>query len=239
MLELRSVSKSYPEAGQVLREVSLRVEPGQALCLAGGNAEGKTTLLEIAAGLRRPDSGEVLRPAETALVPQRPAVLGELTAADNLALWYAAAGQRERPFSPGSPEEKLGLSPFAPPPRGTPFRRNAAPPFHRGGPLFPARHGLLLDEPFAALDAGGCALVHAVLADFVQAGGAVLFSSHEPQQIAALAGALVRLRGGTLEGPFPLTAPPGAKRTGQVLELLLNDPSKAQEHPDNTSIRSK
>ena len=35
MLELRSVSKSYPGAGQVLREVSLRVEPGQALCLAG------------------------------------------------------------------------------------------------------------------------------------------------------------------------------------------------------------
>ena len=113
MLELRSVSKSYPGAGQVLREVSLRVEPGQALCLAGGNAEGKTTLLEIAAGLRRPDSGEVLRPTETALVPQRPAILGELTAADNLALWYAAAGRRERPFSPGSPEEKLGLSPFA------------------------------------------------------------------------------------------------------------------------------
>ena len=81
MLELRSVSKSYPGAGQVLREVSLRVEPGQALCLAGGNAEGKTTLLEIAAGLRRPDSGEVLRPTETALVPQRPAILGELTAA--------------------------------------------------------------------------------------------------------------------------------------------------------------
>ena len=171
MLELRSVSKSYPEAGQVLREVSLRVEPGQALCLAGGNAEGKTTLLEIAAGLRRPDSGEVLRPAETALVPQRPAVLGELTAADNLALWYAAAGQRERPFSPGSPEEKLGLSPFA--------RRRAGR--LSGGmqrrlsiaaALCSQPGTLLLDEPFAALDAGGCALVHAVLADFVQAGGA-------------------------------------------------------------------
>lgn len=155
MLELRSVSKSYPEAGQVLREVSLRVEPGQALCLAGGNAEGKTTLLEIAAGLRRPDSGEVLRPAETALVPQRPAVLGELTAADNLALWYAAAGQRERPFSPGSPEEKLGLSPFA--------RRRAGR--LSGGmqrrlsiaaALCSQPGTLLLDEPFAALDAGGC-----------------------------------------------------------------------------------
>ena len=56
------------------------------------------------------------------------------------------------------------------------------------------------------------------------------------QQIAALAGALVRLRGGTLEGPFPLTAPPGAKRTGQVLALLLNDPSKAWEPPDEPSI---
>lgn len=230
MLELRSVSKSYPGAGQVLREVSLRVEPGQALCLAGGNAEGKTTLLEIAAGLRRPDSGEVLRPTETALVPQRPAILGELTAADNLALWYAAAGRRERPFSPGSPEEKLGLSPFA--------RRRAGR--LSGGmqrrlsiaAALCSRPGtLLLDEPFAALDAGGRTLVHAALADFVQAGGAVLFSSHEPQQIAALAGALVRLRGGTLEGPFPLTAPPGAKRTGQVLALLLNDPSKAWEPP--------
>lgn len=239
MLELRSVSKSYPEAGQVLREVSLRVEPGQALCLAGGNAEGKTTLLEIAAGLRRPDSGEVLRPAETALVPQRPAVLGELTAADNLALWYAAAGQRERPFSPGSPEEKLGLSPFAQAAARDAISGGMRAAFPSRRPSVPSPARCCSTSRLRRSTPGGCALVHAVLADFVQAGGAVLFSSHEPQQIAALAGALVRLRGGTLEGPFPLTAPPGAKRTGQVLELLLNDPSKAQEHPDNTSIRSK
>lgn len=238
MLELRSVSKSYPEAGQVLREVSLRVEPGQALCLAGGNAEGKTTLLEIAAGLRRPDSGEVLRPAETALVPQRPAVLGELTAADNLALWYAAAGQRERPFSPGSPEEKLGLSPFA--------RRRAGR--LSGGmqrrlsiaaALCSQPGTLLLDEPFAALDAGGCALVHAVLAvSYRRAAPSCsppTSRSRSPRWPARLSGCAA----GTLEGPFPLTGPPGGKRTGQVLELLLNDPSKAQEHPDNTSIRSK
>jgi zinc transport system ATP-binding protein len=58
-LELRGVSVSV--SGRALLEsVSLRVRPGSMLGLIGPNGGGKTTLLRVALGLRRPDSGSVL-----------------------------------------------------------------------------------------------------------------------------------------------------------------------------------
>jgi ABC-type multidrug transport system ATPase subunit len=45
---------------EVLREVSLRIAPGQVTAIAGSSGAGKTTLLETLAGIRRPASGRVL-----------------------------------------------------------------------------------------------------------------------------------------------------------------------------------
>ncbi|PTN38770.1 ABC transporter ATP-binding protein [Desulfonatronum sp. SC1] len=60
MLELRSVSKKI-QGRQVLRDVQLCLGRGEILCLAGPSGVGKTTLMEIAAGLQKPDKGEVRR----------------------------------------------------------------------------------------------------------------------------------------------------------------------------------
>jgi ABC transport system ATP-binding/permease protein len=46
-------------ARQILRELSLSVEPGELVAIAGGSGAGKTTLLEILAGLQPPSTGEV------------------------------------------------------------------------------------------------------------------------------------------------------------------------------------
>jgi ABC-type multidrug transport system ATPase subunit len=57
---------------------------------------------------------------------------------------------------------------------------------------------VFLDEPYAALDPGGHALVDRVLADLRNAGATVLVSTHQLARVAALADEALRLDGGRL-----------------------------------------
>jgi branched-chain amino acid transport system ATP-binding protein len=58
MLSVRNLSAWYGEA-QVLRDVSLDVEPGSVVTLVGRNGAGKTTLLRCVMGLHRQQQGEI------------------------------------------------------------------------------------------------------------------------------------------------------------------------------------
>src|SRR5471032_1783408 len=48
-----------PARVHILKDISLRVAPGEAIGLIGPSGSGKSTLLMVMAGLERPDSGEV------------------------------------------------------------------------------------------------------------------------------------------------------------------------------------
>ncbi len=58
-LELRHISKSFGGV-RVLRDVSLKVFPGEVVGLLGDNGAGKSTLIKIVTGVHRPDEGEVV-----------------------------------------------------------------------------------------------------------------------------------------------------------------------------------
>ena len=58
MLELKDVSSQYGEM-RVLRNISLRVEPGQIVTIIGSNGAGKSTALNVIAGLLKPTSGHI------------------------------------------------------------------------------------------------------------------------------------------------------------------------------------
>ena len=60
MLRLEHVGKIYP-TGEVLRDVSWEVKPGDRIGLVGVNGAGKSTQLRIIAGLEEPSSGQVVR----------------------------------------------------------------------------------------------------------------------------------------------------------------------------------
>jgi ATP-binding cassette subfamily C protein LapB len=60
-LELADVHFRYPEQAEpVLRGVSLKVRPGEAIGITGNNGAGKSTLMGLLSGFLQPDSGEVL-----------------------------------------------------------------------------------------------------------------------------------------------------------------------------------
>ncbi|TAD80188.1 MAG: ABC transporter ATP-binding protein [Oscillatoriales cyanobacterium] len=63
MLRLERVQKIYP-TGQVLRDVSWEVKPGDRVGLVGVNGAGKSTQLKIITGEIEPTAGQVIRPAD-------------------------------------------------------------------------------------------------------------------------------------------------------------------------------
>ncbi len=62
-IEFRNVSFTYPgreSAGAALRNVSFRIEPGEAIALVGRNGAGKTTIVKLLTRLYDPDEGQIL-----------------------------------------------------------------------------------------------------------------------------------------------------------------------------------
>lgn len=60
MLELHNVSKSYENGRHVLSQLSYRLEAGQYIAIMGESGVGKSTLLNLIAGLDTPDAGKIM-----------------------------------------------------------------------------------------------------------------------------------------------------------------------------------
>ena len=67
MLLLERVSKIYP-TGEVLRDVTWEVKPGDRIGLVGVNGAGKSTQMRIIAGMEEPSSGQVIKQGDPRIV---------------------------------------------------------------------------------------------------------------------------------------------------------------------------
>jgi ATP-binding cassette subfamily F protein 3 len=67
VLRLERVSKIYP-TGEVLRDITWEVKPGDRIGLVGVNGAGKSTQMRIIAGLEEPTSGLVVKQGDPRIV---------------------------------------------------------------------------------------------------------------------------------------------------------------------------
>ncbi|MDX6806963.1 ABC transporter ATP-binding protein [Terrihabitans rhizophilus] len=164
LLDIRHVSKMFTVDARpvhALRDVSLRVEPGEFVSLVGASGCGKSTLLRLVAGLDTPDEGSIAVDGQAVNAPslKRGIVFQDhrlfpwLSVLDNvlLGLHKADATAAQRLQRAAELISLVGLAGF----------ENAFPHQLSGGmaqraaiarSLAPSPEVLLLDEPLGALD---------------------------------------------------------------------------------------
>ena len=191
-IEIKDIYKSYGKR-EVLRGVSLSLHDGQCVGILGANGSGKSTLLSILAGVLRADSGSFLADGEDMLlskklhqrnvgyVPQGTPLLEELTARDNMRLWYSA-GQIKEELVSGVPAI-LGVGPFL---DTTVSKMSGGMKKRLSIACAVASHPrlILLDEPTAALDVACKQNITEYLKKHKAAGGMLILATHDPLELA-------------------------------------------------------
>ena len=164
----------------LIRDTTLHVAAREAVCLCGPSGIGKTTLLEIAAGLTAPDSGTVaLGSARIGCAFQDDILVPWLTALDNLLLVMAGPSARAKAEA-GFWLDRFGLDPGMRPPRMSGGMRRRLS-LARAFAVMPDI--LLLDEPFAFLDDQWQAATAMLVEAHRAAGGAALLVSHQERHL--------------------------------------------------------
>lgn len=173
----------------LLEGLDLALDGGHALLLRGPNGSGKSTLLLTLAGLLRPLEGTIaLEGHDEENGPalhycgHRNAVRARLGVLETLNFWRALNGAGT--MEPEAALERVGL--------GRAALLDAA--YLSAGQqrrlalarlLVSPRPLWLLDEPTAALDSEGHALVAALVIEHLAAGGLAIIATHDPLDIAA------------------------------------------------------
>ncbi len=190
-LELINIRKSYGKKN-ILSDINLTAESGKCIGILGSNGCGKSTLFGILAGVIQSDNGNFLcdgenllkntkkRASKVGYVPQGTPLFEELSAYDNLLLWYPA--QKIKNELQNGILGMLGIDAFL----KTPVCKMSGGMKKRLAIGCSVAHNpsiLLLDEPSAALDLVCKERISNYLKNFKSNGGIILIATHDAQEI--------------------------------------------------------
>ena len=220
-LTLHNVSRHYPSASGTIRaitDLNLTIPEGEFLCIVGHSGCGKTTLLNLIAGFEHPDSGSIHLDGKPATTPgpdrfvlfQEPALFPWLNVRQNIAfgLKMNKTSQSEQEQQVSKLLQMVHLTKFA----------NAWIHELSGGmkqrvalarALAMNPDLLLMDEPFAALDAQTRDLLHEELERiWQQTGKTVVFVTHNVREAVRLATRVILMApGGVIRKQYPINLP--------------------------------
>jgi sulfonate transport system ATP-binding protein len=208
-----------------LDDIDLEMREGEFVALVGKSGSGKTTLLRILAGLDGPNEGELLVPDARTVVFQEPRLVQSKRVWRNVNLGLPR-GQADRSTALSA----LGLVNLE-------HRVDAWPATLSGGEaqrvalaraLVRQPKLLLLDEPFAALDALTRRQMHSLIRDLIaRFTPATLLVTHDVDEALLLADRIMVLRDGKLASELVVSDPhprhPSDERFEGRRQLLLRE----------------
>lgn len=221
---VRGLTRRFGER-TVIDNLDLSIEQGEFVALLGASGCGKSTLLRILAGLDTDIAGEVLVPQKRAVAFQAPRLLPWKRVWSNVVLGL--------PGKPSRADAEAALAEV-----GLTHRAGAWPKELSGGEAQRAslaralvRHPdlLLLDEPFAALDALTRLKAQNLVADLWQRHRpAILLVTHDVEEAILLADRVLVMRNGVIDEeigielprPRQVTDPRFGRLRNRMLELL-------------------
>lgn len=226
MIKLENVNKSFGEL-KVLEDINIHVPKGEFLVLVGASGCGKSTLLNLIAGFLQPSSGRVFVndrqvvdvDPQSGMVFQQYALFPWLTVIENVAFGLKLKGisKSEREAIAMKYINMVGLQGFV----------NAYPKALSGGMrqrvsiarvLANDPDVILLDEPFAALDAMTRQVLQEQLVKvYEESGKTIVFITHSIDEALLLSTRVIVL----------------GSRPGRVVQEIHND----LPHPRNAQVQ--
>ena len=220
-VSVRGLSHSFGST-DVLRDLDLDIAPGEFVALLGRSGSGKTTLLRVLAGLEEPSRGTMHVPQPRAVVFQEPRLLPWKVVWENVALGLRGSDIRQRAFA-ALCEVQLER------------RAQAWPLTLSGGEaqraglaraLVREPKVLLLDEPFASVDALTRLRMHDLVVELWRLHQpSILLVTHDVDEALLLADRAVVLEDGRIAAQIHVAArrprdPTAAAFAMQRRELL-------------------
>jgi sulfonate transport system ATP-binding protein len=217
-VHVRALTRRFGDAAPVLDGIDLDVAAGEFVALLGRSGSGKTTLLRTLAGLDpAPEGGAFTVPRPVAIAFQEPRLLPWKPVWQNVALGLAGRDARERAEAALA---EVGLA----------HRLNAWPGTLSGGEaqraalaraLVRAPRLLLLDEPFAAVDALTRLRMHRLVLDLWERHRpATLLVTHDVDEAVALADRVLVLDQGRIALDLANPEPRPRRSTGESFAAL-------------------
>jgi simple sugar transport system ATP-binding protein len=218
LIEMRNITKVYPNGVRANNDVSFEVRRGEIHALVGENGAGKSTLMKILYGMERPSSGEIVlrgqvvqitNPQEAirngiGMVHQNFMLVPSFTVAENIVLGSepkrgalvdrAAAIEATRELAK---QYGLAVDPTAVVdaiPVGTRQRVEILKALYRGADV------LILDEPTAVLTPQETTELFAAIRQLVTAGKTVIFISHKLREVKQISDRVSVMRDAMLVG---------------------------------------
>lgn len=188
MLEVSNIKKSYGRKN-VLEHISFHADCGECVAVIGRNGCGKTTLMQILAGVIRPNDGGLRYFGKEPLskrkyfhkycgyVPQELPLMEELSVKDNLRLWGVGKKKEDQELLREFQLEDLTHITVAKLSGGMKRRLSIACALAKWPPI------LLMDEPTTALDLYSKENIRSWIKKYCGMDGIVVMTTHDEKEI--------------------------------------------------------